>query len=124
MCRRELEGQKEWTIGKCLLPAILVHGMFDFVLFVTSFEYGLYYSSSASQQDDQNKNAGVVSDDLMMNTVSIPVNPLYIFLNFILPLIIAASGLLYYWIESRSQKLRLKSLDAQSNVPDQAEVVV
>lgn len=123
VCRRELEGQKQWTIGKCILPAILLHGLFDFVIFITSFEFGLYAPSNTNH-DDQSKDANVLSDDIAWTTADGSLNYLLIFLNLGLPLLIAAAGLIYYWRESRSQTLRLKSIDEQSDVTDQVEAVV
>ena len=76
-------------MGKCILPAILLHGIFDFYLFVTAFEYSLS-SPSSSQDDTQSSQISASSDD-----------GLYIFLNIGVPLIITAAGLFYYIIESR-----------------------
>jgi len=99
-------------MGKCLLPAIVLHGMFDFVIFVTTFEFKL--SSLNPTQDDVNKQINVLSDDEAWMNENGSLNYLYIFLNLGVPFLIAAAGFLYYLRESRSQTLRLKSLDSQS----------
>lgn len=124
VCRRELEGEKKWTIGKCLLPAILLHGLFDFVIFVTTFEYKLWGSSS-NAQDDQNNQINVLSDDAAWMNENGSFDFLFIFLNLGVPFLIAAAGFGYYWRESKLQTARLKAIDStQSNGSNQEGAVV
>ena len=105
------------------MPAVLLHGLFDFVIFVTTFEYKLW-SPSSTQQDDQNNKVNVLSDDAAWMNENGSVNSLFIFLNLGLPFLIAAAGFVYYWRESRLQTSRLKSIDAQSNLSNQVDAVV
>jgi RsiW-degrading membrane proteinase PrsW (M82 family) len=49
VCRRDLEKDKKWRLGRIVLPAVLLHGSFDFSLMVMAL---FQQSSSDDEQED------------------------------------------------------------------------
>jgi hypothetical protein len=46
VCRRDLEQESSHQLGRIILPAILLHGTFDFVLWFLDFLAGDHYSAT------------------------------------------------------------------------------
>jgi hypothetical protein len=98
--------------------------LFDFYVFILDFELKLsaLRNPDLSLQDDISSNslsaddlfANVLTDDNVGLNVGMSSVALYIFLSLGIPFLIAAGGFAYYVKASRSQKMRLESLDSQS----------
>lgn len=46
VCRRDLEQESSHQLGRIILPAVLLHGTFDFVLWFLDFLAGDHYSAT------------------------------------------------------------------------------
>lgn len=89
VCRRDLEGDKSIGTGQTILPAVLLHGSFDFALMVASFWVAVH-------PDDADLEARAELGSLFAATA------------------VALFGLLYYVREGRAQKERLRVLDEKA----------
>ena len=106
VCKRDLEGNRRFGLGRILFPAILLHGSFDFVLMVSAYfqereniiegndDDGISEPSpspSPSPDDD-----GSIGDQLPA---------------LISGLVFVITGYIYYVVQSRAQNRRLTTMD-------------
>lgn len=89
VCRRDLEGDRSYQLGRIILPALLLHGSFDFVLMLGSL------LQSVNVDDDSQPTQGI--------RMELP--PL------ISSVMIVLVGLIYYICQAEAQRLRLHELD-------------
>jgi RsiW-degrading membrane proteinase PrsW (M82 family) len=99
--RRDVEKNLFWQLGWIMLPAIVLHGAFDFVLMF------LELLESSNKSDPSNGGSATPSTDDatffdMGQGDSLPL---------ILSVSLVVVGLLYFGCESQSQKNRLEALD-------------
>jgi len=106
VCRRDLEGSIGVGIGRVILPAIVLHGSFDFVLMLLGF-IGQHMSDSADEStgDDTSNNTADDSDEQDLELDSITV------LSFVLSIVLVIGGIVYYFVCARRQRARLMLLD-------------
>lgn len=93
VCRRDLEGSVDVKIGRILLPAIVLHGSFDFVLMLLGFIAKLVNHNS---EDDAGDDAGI-------DVITV--------LSFVLSIAIVICAVIYYFVVARRQRARLMLLD-------------
>ena len=93
VCRRDLEGDRTMQLGRIILPALLLHGSFDFVLMVMA----LLQSVKESDSDDDS--------EMKMQDLKDEYPPL------ISSVVIVLLGLLYYMWRADAQRERLHELD-------------
>ena len=125
VCRRDLEGDKSYGLGRIILPAFLLHGSFDFVLMLASeYCYSVccvvnYWFSSTNIFNNitayfqQVKNIKEENDD---GTPASPDDEQSDDLSSQLPALLCGLGLVatgytYYVVQSRAQTARLIALD-------------
>eukprot|EP00521_Asterionellopsis_glacialis_P010653 CAMPEP_0195296886 /NCGR_PEP_ID=MMETSP0707-20130614/20344_1 /TAXON_ID=33640 /ORGANISM="Asterionellopsis glacialis, Strain CCMP134" /LENGTH=342 /DNA_ID=CAMNT_0040358513 /DNA_START=143 /DNA_END=1171 /DNA_ORIENTATION=- len=90
--KRDIENLPQYQLGRIIVPALILHGSFDFILVLADFLSGLNTSSNnADAAQSKNQWYGVVS--------------------LILSFVCMMMGLFYYWKESRAQRRRLQALD-------------
>jgi hypothetical protein len=92
--RRDVEKNSKWQLGRSILPAVLLHGAFDFVLMLLA----LLERSSKSGTEK--------TDDATLDEFdSADALPLVISVGLVI------LGLLYYCCEGQGQRKRLQELD-------------
>ena len=96
VCQRDLEKTPSVGIGKLLLPAVFLHGTFDFSLMV------LGYLNPVGEEDENNEEMSAAA--LMLTIVS-----------FAISLVLVLMGFCYYFAQAKAQRARLALLD--SNLP-------
>jgi len=103
VCRRDLEGDKQFGLGRIIFPAILLHGSFDFVLMVAAYfsqadkiKEGADDDAIATPENEQDATA----DDILEQLPAM-------ILGFVFVLI----GYTYYVVQSRAQTQRLIAMD-------------
>mmetsp|Transcript_2015 Transcript_2015/g.3152 ORF Transcript_2015/g.3152 Transcript_2015/m.3152 type:complete len:736 (-) Transcript_2015:1126-3333(-) len=100
--RRDLEGDKKFQLGRIILPAILLHGFYDFVaIFWGIFEYAetdLDPDASSSYQPPEDGASPPLEVGELLKTLALccPV---------------VGAGVLYYYLASEKQRRRLAALD-------------
>jgi RsiW-degrading membrane proteinase PrsW (M82 family) len=97
VCERELEGKKI-GLGSVVLPGVLFHGAYDFVLMWIDF-LGHRNGNYLAEEDDDLEEAADWSDQIALG------------MGFIIVIL----GWVYYVRESRKQALRLQEIDKQSS---------
>lgn len=98
VCKQKLENDKSIGIGRIILPAILLHGSYDFSIMLFSF-----FSTLSEQNTD--------GDEDLANIISI----IYSLCAFVVSVVFVIGGACYYWRESKAQKVRLEQIDAARN---------
>ena len=96
--RRDVEGEAGFGIGKAILPAFLLHGLFDFAIMTLAV-----IANAESLPSDDNTTNGSVEE-----------NPTIAVLSVIVGLALLVIGLLYYFIMARKQRERLNALESVS----------
>uniref|UniRef100_A0A7S2K0I1 Uncharacterized protein n=1 Tax=Leptocylindrus danicus TaxID=163516 RepID=A0A7S2K0I1_9STRA len=107
VCRRDLEGSIGVGIGRVILPAVMLHGLFDFVLMLLGF-IGQHVSDGSADEstgDDTNNNTADDSDEQDLELDSITI------LSFVLSIVLVIGGIVYYFVCARRQRARLMLLD-------------
>jgi len=95
ICRRDLEKDSSMKLGKAILPALLLHGTFDFILMAI----GAFSSINQSNQEKKDQEDTTDLDDLFEE---LPI------LGISMSLVIIFAT--YYIIASRKQKVRLDQM--------------
>lgn len=95
--RRDLEQDPKWQLGRSILPAVLLHGAFDFVLMLLAL-----LESSSKNKDD----AAPTTDDATLEEFDG---------GDAVPMLISVSmvivGILYFCCEGAGQRRRLEEMD-------------
>jgi hypothetical protein len=94
--RRDVERDGTTGVGRALLPAVLLHGCFDFMLFAI----GVLEFATSSEDD-----LVPAADPDAPSTLELPAAP-----SLVIALILTLAGLAYYFFISQQQKLRLNAL--------------
>eukprot|EP00543_Licmophora_paradoxa_P004955 CAMPEP_0202442016 /NCGR_PEP_ID=MMETSP1360-20130828/1516_1 /ASSEMBLY_ACC=CAM_ASM_000848 /TAXON_ID=515479 /ORGANISM="Licmophora paradoxa, Strain CCMP2313" /LENGTH=376 /DNA_ID=CAMNT_0049057253 /DNA_START=716 /DNA_END=1846 /DNA_ORIENTATION=- len=108
--KRDIEGRNVNTsrfgTGRILFPAILLHGMFDFIAMFVGFvetvesdDIFIDDDQVAAEQRAQGGEKELTTQEIILNLKSIV---------FVLPVVVV--GVVYYFIASRSQRRRLQEL--------------
>lgn len=87
VCRRDIENDKTFGVGRSILPAILLHGSFDLVIMIASFLV-------AVNPDDEEFEERAETTSLVVSFV------------------IVLFGVAYYVVQSRAQRKRLNELES------------
>jgi len=107
VCKRDLEGDKRYGIGRIILPAMILHGSFDFVLMLAAYFANVEHikegDDDADTKSPENDNGNEEDVDLAKQ-----LPPLICGLVFVI------TGYLYYVWQSRAQTKRLISIDQNS----------
>lgn len=104
VCKRDLEGNRRFGLGRILFPAILLHGSFDFVLMVSA--YFQERENIIEGNDDDGKSEPSPSpspDDDGSIGDQLPA--------LISGLVFVIAGYIYYVVQSRAQNRRLTTMD-------------
>lgn len=103
---RDIEGNKKWQLGRIILPAVFLHGLFDFILFLWTIWNSLIKKSDDSGGTDNQFDPSATPEDIKIgeNLLS---------LSLCLPLILA--GAWYYCLEARKQRRRLQLQDGMDS---------
>ena len=100
VCRRDLEKDKRFGLGRIIFPAILLHGTFDFVLMLAAYfqqrDAIKEGNEDGGEEDAQNDD----SEDIVSQLPSL-----------IIGLMLVITGYNYYVVQSRAQNRRLIALD-------------
>lgn len=113
VCRRDLEGDLSYGIGKIILPAVLLHGTFDFIIMLMALIVGLRHADDPPPAEGEEIKLTPADEKLMYGALAF---------GFVMVLV----GAVYYVEGSRSQKKRLDELetiklsrnDDRINVPE------
>jgi len=105
VCKRDLEGDKKYGLGRIILPAILLHGSFDFVLMVVA-----YFMQVNTIQEGTGDDATATPDneDGATEDISEQLPSMFIVFAFVIV------GYTYYVVQSRAQNRRLIAMDNAS----------
>lgn len=87
VCRRDLERDRSFKLGRIIFPAVLLHGSFDFAIMLSSFLVSLKDPNDASQPE-----SGVTG-----------------LISLIVSFMFVLGGLMYYFREAREQIRRLRT---------------
>jgi RsiW-degrading membrane proteinase PrsW (M82 family) len=113
VCKRDIEGDKKYGIGRIISPAVLLHGSFDFVLMLAAF-----YESLRASEEGQGENQGQEdgNDEATTEDLAAELPSLISGLVFVL------IGCIYYGFASRAQNQRLIAMDNAAT--DQSSLLV
>ncbi|KAL7532943.1 hypothetical protein ACHAXR_004943 [Thalassiosira sp. AJA248-18] len=100
VCKRDLEGDRRYGLGRIVFPAILLHGSFDFILMVAAY---FQQREDIIEENDGDGNAAPSPDDDANIVNQLPA--------LISGLLIVITGYIYYVVQSRAQALRLIAMD-------------
>jgi len=113
VCKRDLEGDKRYGLGWIALPAIMLHGTFDFVLMIAAYYYQVENIKEGNDDDGGNVTTPDTGDDVDIVS-QLPAMMCGLFLVII--------GYSWYVIQSRAQTKRLAAMDIA--VRDQNSLLV
>ena len=99
--RRDIEGESFIQIGKIIVPAIILHGSFDFSLMLLGFLAQLNSGDDDDSAPTDDQNAADDEEELGGMTI----------LSLALSVLAVLSGLVYYFYSARKQRARLETLD-------------
>ena len=109
--RRDVELDRDYQIGWALLPAILLHGFFDFALYTIAFVQFLtappQQTPTVDPSNNDNGNGNDIYDDEVTWKNQGP--------GLVAGGIITALGIAYYVVEAGNQRGRLKALEMTNN---------
>lgn len=110
VCKRDLEGDKRFGIGWIILPAMILHGSFDFVLMLAAYFAKVEHIKEGDESDNGTTSMPENEDDQDDEDVDLAsqLPPLVCGLVFVI------TGYLYYVWQSRAQTKRLVSIDQNS----------
>lgn len=110
VCKRDLEGDKRFGIGWIILPAMILHGSFDFVLMLAAYFANVEHIKEGDESDNGTTSMPENEDDQDDEDVDLAsqLPPLVCGLVFVV------TGYLYYVWQSRAQTKRLVSIDQNS----------
>ena len=97
--RRDVEGDSGYELGRAILPAVILHGAFDFAVMAIAVIANT--RSPPPEEDD-----GASSDD--DNEESLAVSFLAMGVGFAIGLL----GVAYYVVQARKQRERLNALES------------
>lgn len=100
VCKRDIEGDKRFGLGRIIFPAILLHGSFDFVLMVAAY---FQQRENIIEGNDDDANATTTPDDDGDLADQLPA--------LISGLVFVLTGYAYYVYQSRAQNRRLIAMD-------------
>lgn len=103
VCARDLEGKKSVGVGRIILPAVLLHGSFDFVLMLAAY-FQKVESIKEGNDDVLGLDGG--ADDTEDLAAQLP--------SMIAGAVFVIIGCVYYVIQSRAQTQRLVALDGSA----------
>lgn len=131
VCRREIEGDKTFRLGRIILPAVLIHGFFDFFLMIAPLVELIILSSqnnTGRQSTESSHNAtefntflvicnGTINSDVWFHA-DVPPDPSYgqltgiivSYSSMVLSALTVVIGVAIYVIQARSQRRRIKQL--------------
>jgi len=107
--RRDIEEDSRFQLGRSLLPAILLHGLYDFSIFLD----GLVEFTEEDPVDLDSGGADTDENQLTFSNVS----P-----QLLMGLVFVAAGLGYYFVEARNQRHRLEAMVAAAASVDDEEI--
>ena len=99
VCKRDLEGMRNYQVGWIIFPSILFHGTYDFFLLLIDFltkRNGIYAENDGDAASDED------------NIVSL-------ILSFFVSLSVMGAAIFYLSLESRRQRQRLAAMDLNTN---------
>lgn len=108
--RRDVEQDPKWGLGRAVLPAILLHGFFDFSILALAFWWYTFNAPEVAETDDVFGVTSPEKEEAMM------MQELY---GFAMGVVITLLGLIYYFIEARKQRQRLNALEMTTAEPAQ-----
>jgi len=134
VCRRDLEGDKSVQLGRIILPAVILHGCFDFFLMVSPILSIVNHADDITTDDDVSKEAearynmyvevcqryGAINDDVWQPTEDgsdaagqqmSQTDVIITTTAFGLSILSVVVGTIYYIVQSSRQTKRLHSLD-------------
>ena len=97
--QRDIEQDKNYGIGRILLPAVLLHGAFDFVLMLMAL---IQASQKPDSDDDQAKPTDGEEQEGPLDFIALGISAS-----------LAVLGILYYVLVARYQRKRLQAMDQQ-----------
>lgn len=100
ICKRDIERDGATGVGQAVLPAVLLHGTFDFVLMLLAMLDKIYEDLPAAA-------TAAPTDPNEPKDLEMPPT-----LQLLLSFGIAGAGLAYYFYESNQQRERLNALVA------------
>ena len=101
VCKRDLECDKRYGLGRIVFPAILLHGTFDFVLMLAAL-LGQVQNIKEGNDDDGTAASAEKDEDVDLTT-QVP--------SLIAGAVLVVCGYVYYVIQSRNQTRRLVAMD-------------
>ena len=99
ICRRDVEGDHKFQLGRSIFPAVLLHGSFDFVLIF------MQLVSKVKDLGSEGNDTGNEEDE------DVEIDLSQVIISLILPVSFVLVGVYYYICSSRAQKDRLDALD-------------
>ena len=112
VCRRDLERDSSTGVGRILLPALILHGTFDFVLMAAE-AWNQVHERHEDQGDDGTKNqfgSEVIRNESTDTAGDLTEDGLP---ELIASVTIVLVGITYYVVQARSQRRRLDELDQE-----------
>jgi hypothetical protein len=110
--RRDVERDAGYQIGWAILPAVVVHGFFDFALMTIAFWQFMHSPDPPTDKNGQ----PIIENDVNLKE-QLP--------GLFVGAVIAGLGVLYYVVEAGKQRGRLSALEmTDNNIPSTVGVFV
>lgn len=114
VCKRDVEGDKRYGLGRIISPAILLHGTFDFVLMVAA-----YFQQVANIKEDNDDDGNSAKDNEDGDELGDLASQLP---SLLVVMVLVITGYFYYVVQSRAQNQRLIAMD--NAIRDQNSLLV
>lgn len=106
--RRDLEGDTSVGLGRIILPAVLLHGSFDFVLmFLSSLDSIHWYE----HMPDDTEEAKEYEQELQDEQSNVWKGALNDWPSLLIGLIFVALGIVYFIVQTRAQRKRIAEME-------------
>jgi hypothetical protein len=115
VCKRDLEGDKRYGLGRIIFPAILLHGTFDFVLMLAAY---FQQVEKIKEGNDDDGTSPASPDDEQTGDIASQLPAL------VFGLVLVITGYAYYAVQSRAQTRRLIAMDNAVTGNDQNSLLV
>jgi hypothetical protein len=106
--RRDVEGDESFGLGKIILPAFLIHGTFDFILFVEDGWGNLNFLENIPDDD-------ILAQQYEKEHETEEKSLKGIFLSLIVSFLIVISSILFFFYQRKVQRARLLTRDQTDN---------
>jgi len=116
ICRRDLEEDKSYQLGRAILPALLLHGFFDFFAMIIDPLVMVWSNKDFCHDPNEEEvpqTSNFTSSDILQSIFSL-----------CLPALVTLIFVIYYILESKAQRKRLDALELEKGEKVECEALI